>query len=147
MFIANNKKVKFDGARCPFRHFASPRWSPLRMLTKVVSFFIFFKSFQKKFKALLPKMTKIASRGSCLKSLPKFQRMVSGCSCLFKVVWIPLVLPKFLRAKKANFSYTGKLHKTEMKSAPRGLANGREQRLATSWLRSFEVTVKPGQPQ
>ena len=51
-----------------FDIFASPRWSPLRMRTKVVSFFIFPKSFQtKKIKALRPKMTKIASRGSCLK--------------------------------------------------------------------------------
>ena len=34
------------------------------MRTKVVSFFIFFTSFQtKKIKALQPKMTKIASRG------------------------------------------------------------------------------------
>ena len=31
-----------------FDIFASPRWSPLRMRTKVVSFFIFFKSFQTK---------------------------------------------------------------------------------------------------
>ena len=38
------------------------------MRTKVVLSFIFFKSFQtKKFKALRPKMTKIASGGSCLK--------------------------------------------------------------------------------
>ena len=39
------------------------------MRIKVVSFFIFSKSFQKKkkIKALRPKMTKIASRGSCLK--------------------------------------------------------------------------------
>ena len=50
-----------------FNIFASPRWSPLRMRTKVVSFFICFKSFQtKKIKALWPKMTKIASRGSSL---------------------------------------------------------------------------------
>ena len=48
-----------------FDNFASPRWSPLRMRTKVVSFFIFFQelSNKKKFKALRPKMTKIASRG------------------------------------------------------------------------------------
>ena len=46
-----------------FRHFASPRWSPLRMRTKVVSLFIFFQEISnKKFKALRPKMTKIASR-------------------------------------------------------------------------------------
>ena len=48
-----------------FDIFASPRWSPLRMRTKVASFFIFFQelSNKKKFKALRPKMTKIASRG------------------------------------------------------------------------------------
>ena len=53
-----------------FNIFASPRWSPLRMRTKVASFFIFFQelSNKKKIKALRPKMTKIASRGSCLKS-------------------------------------------------------------------------------
>ena len=49
-----------------FNIFASPRWSPLRMRTKVVSFFIFFQELSKKIKALRPKMTKIASRGSCL---------------------------------------------------------------------------------
>ena len=53
-----------------FDIFASPRWSPLRMRTKVASFFIFFQelSNKKKIKALRPKMTKIASRGggSCL---------------------------------------------------------------------------------
>ena len=48
-----------------FDIFASPRWSPLRMRTKVASFFIFFQelSNKKKIKALRPKMTKIASRG------------------------------------------------------------------------------------
>ena len=41
------------------------------MRTKVASFFIFFQelSNKKKIKALRPKMTKIASRGSCLKSV------------------------------------------------------------------------------
>ena len=48
-----------------FDIFASPRGSPLRMRTKVVSFFIFFQelSNKKKIKALRPKMTNIASRG------------------------------------------------------------------------------------
>ena len=47
-----------------FDIFASKRWSPLRMRTKVVSFFIFFRElWNKKNKALRPKMTKIASRG------------------------------------------------------------------------------------
>ena len=50
-----------------FDIFASPRWSPLRMRTKVVSFFIFFQelSNKKKIKALRPKMTKIASKFFC----------------------------------------------------------------------------------
>ena len=48
-----------------FDIFAFPRWWPLRMRTKVASFFIFFQelSNKKKIKALRPKMTKIASRG------------------------------------------------------------------------------------
>ena len=50
-----------------FDIFASPRWSPLRMRTKLMPFFIFSRAFkQSKIKALRPKMTKIASRGSCL---------------------------------------------------------------------------------
>ena len=51
-----------------FDIFASPRRSPLRMRTKVASFFIFFQDLSnQKIKALRPKMTKIASRGgSCL---------------------------------------------------------------------------------
>ena len=55
-----------------FDIFASPRWSPLSMRTKVVSFFIFFQdlSNKKKIKALRPKMTKIASRGPALTFLP-----------------------------------------------------------------------------
>ena len=53
-----------------FDIFASPRWPPLRKRTKVASFFIFFQELlnKKKIKALWPKMTKIASRGSCLKT-------------------------------------------------------------------------------
>ena len=63
-----NKKLNSTERGALFRHFASPRWSPLRMRTKVVSFFFFSKSFQtKKIMALRPKMTKIASRWSCLK--------------------------------------------------------------------------------
>ena len=45
-----------------FDIFASPRWSPLRMRTKVASFFIFSKSFQTK---------KIASRGGPALNLQK----------------------------------------------------------------------------
>ena len=57
------KKLNSTERGALFRHFASPRWSPLRTRTRVVSFFIIFsKSFQtktKKIKALRPKMTKI----------------------------------------------------------------------------------------
>ena len=55
-----------------FDIFASPRWSPLRMRTKWCHFSFFPRAFkQKKIKALRPKMTKIASRGSCLKLFTK----------------------------------------------------------------------------
>ena len=63
-----------------FDIFASPRWSPLRIRTKVVSFFLFFQelSNKKKIKALRPKMTKIASRGgSCLNRLASWSRTMS----------------------------------------------------------------------
>ena len=47
-----------------FDIFVFPRWSPLRMRTKMVSFFIFSQELSnKKIKALRPKMTEIASRG------------------------------------------------------------------------------------
>ena len=40
-------KKLIDGVKMPFFDiFASPRWSPLRMRPKVVSFFILFESFQ-----------------------------------------------------------------------------------------------------
>ena len=41
-----------------FDIFASPRWSPMRMRTKVVPFFIFFQELSKKNWALRPEMTK-----------------------------------------------------------------------------------------
>ena len=46
-----------------FNIFASPRWSPLGMRTKVVSFFMFLQelSNKKKIKALRSKMTKITA--------------------------------------------------------------------------------------
>ena len=68
-----------------FDIFASPRWSLLRMHTKVVSFFIFFQelSTKKKIKALRPKMTKIASRGGGGGGvLPKFSLKPEQFSCL-----------------------------------------------------------------
>ena len=72
MSIAINKKIKFDGARCPFSTFlrlqgdhhcaCAPKW-------RHFSFFFQELSNKKKIKALRPKMTKIASRGgSCLKT-------------------------------------------------------------------------------
>ena len=50
------------------------------MPTKVVSLFIFFQELSntKKIKALRPKMTKVASRGSCLKVLSRCQ-LVGSC--------------------------------------------------------------------
>ena len=85
-----------------FDIFASPRWSPLRMRTKVVSFFIFFQelSNKKKIKALRPKMTKIASRGggSCLKgfheSYPgRLSDSKSPCACHNTTVpWLCMVI-------------------------------------------------------
>ena len=39
-----------------------------------------------------------------IKSLPKFQLRVDECSCLFKVVWIPLTLPKFSPYQTCVFS-------------------------------------------
>ena len=70
--------------------FASPRWPPLRMRTKVVSFFIFFQdlSNKKKIKKLGPKMTKIASRGPALKTLScKLHQTISSSS---RVLLTPL---------------------------------------------------------
>ena len=68
--IAINKNVKFDGARCPFRHFWVSKVITTAHAHKSVFFFIFFQELSnKKIKALRPKMTKIASRGSCLKQV------------------------------------------------------------------------------
>ena len=80
-----------------FDIFASPRWPPLRMRTKVASFFIFFQelSNKKKIKALRPKMTKIASRGG---------PALTQCHVLFllsKTNHSPLV-PALLRSRKVH---------------------------------------------
>ena len=50
-----------------------------------------------------------------LKSLPKFQLKVDGCSCLFKIVWIPLALLKFSPYRNGEFSLYRKLCATEIK--------------------------------
>ena len=65
MSIAINKKVKFDGARCPFSTFLHLQGDHHCACAQKWRHFSFFsKSFQtKKIKALRPKMTKIASRG------------------------------------------------------------------------------------
>ena len=65
------KKVKFNGARCPFSTFLrlqgdhycayAQKWCHFHIFPRA------FKQTKKKIKALRPKMTKIASRGSCLK--------------------------------------------------------------------------------
>ena len=62
-----------------FDIFASPGWSPLRMRTKWCQFSFFPRAFnQRKIKALRPKITKIASRGSCLK-WSNLVRKARGC--------------------------------------------------------------------
>ena len=88
-----------------FDIFASRRRSPLRMRTKVVSFSFFSKSFQtnKKKKALRPKMTKIASRWSCLKPLCVRFLFFSSCNVRMRCVSyhtnflqaIPCINPNF----------------------------------------------------
>ena len=73
MSIAIIKKVKFDGARCPFSTFLRLQGDHHCACAQKWRHFSFFsKSFQtKKIKALRPKMTKIASRGgSCLNWTP-----------------------------------------------------------------------------
>ena len=100
-----------------FRHFCVSKVITTVHAHKNGAIFHFFQELsnkQKKIKALQPKMTKIASRGSCLKSLPKFQLRVGGCSCLFKIVWIPLTLPKFSLYRNGEFSLYRKLHATEI---------------------------------
>ena len=66
MSIATIKKVKFDGARCPFSTFLRLQGDHHSACARKWRHFSFFsKSFQtkKKIKALRPKMTKIASGG------------------------------------------------------------------------------------
>ena len=73
-----------------FDIFASPRWSLLRMRTKVVSFFIVFRELSnKKIKALRPKMTKIASRGGGV--LPLIN---SSLSCKLRITGVQMWLEK-----------------------------------------------------
>ena len=77
-----------------FDIFVSPRWSPLRMRTKVVSFFIFFQelSNKKKIMALRPKMTKIVSRGSCLKGEVYPEMKLCELLVLVHCIHLPLIL-------------------------------------------------------
>ena len=49
-----------------------------------------------------------------IKSLPKFQCMVYGCGCLFKMVWTPLALPKFSPHRNSKFLLYRKLYDTEI---------------------------------
>ena len=82
MSIANSKKVKFDGARCPFSTFLSLQGDHhCACAQKWCHFWFFFKSFQtKKFKAPRPKMTKIASRGFQLSKMFSFFSKLSPAS-------------------------------------------------------------------
>ena len=97
-----------------FDIFASPRWSPVRMRTKVVSFFIFFKSFQtkNKIKALRPKMAKIASMGSCRVIPAWLSDSKSPCHNI-TLPWLCMVIPGNLPNRHAmappvcNWSPTG----------------------------------------
>ena len=50
-----------------------------------------------------------------IKSLPKFYLRVDGCSSLFKIVWIPLALPKFSPYRNGEFLLYRKLYATEIK--------------------------------
>ena len=97
------KKLNSTERGALFRHFSSPRWSPLRMRTKVVSFFIFSRSFQtKKIKALWPKITKIASRGggaSCLK-LDRTGPVILGPAPACKGAYGVVRLTNFIRPGK-----------------------------------------------
>ena len=66
MSIAINKKVKFDGARCPFSTFLRLQGDHhCACAQKWCHFSFFSKSFQtkKKIKALRPKMTKNSLKG------------------------------------------------------------------------------------
>ena len=73
-----------------FNIFASPGWSPLRMRTKVVSFFLIFPRPFKQNKKMTqrPQMSKKAARGSCFnRSAGAFRRWYSAlllvfCFCL-----------------------------------------------------------------
>ena len=69
MSIAISKKVKFDGARCPFSTFLRLQGDHHCACAQKWCHFHFFQELSnKKIKALRRKMTKIASRGgSCLK--------------------------------------------------------------------------------
>ena len=85
MSIAINKKVKFDGVRCFFRHFCvSTVITTAHAHKRGVILHFFSRAFkQKKIKALRPKMTKIASRGSCLNS---YTQRATGVSCYYAIM-------------------------------------------------------------
>ena len=88
MSIAINKKVKFDGARYPFSTFLRLHGDHHCACAQNWRHFSFFsKSFKtKKIKALRPKMTKIASRGSGLNRVHGAQLTVTfDSSC---AIWV-----------------------------------------------------------
>ena len=51
-----------------------------------------------------------------VKSLPKFQLRIDECSCLFKVISIPLTLPKFSPCRTGIFSLSRKIVRCRSKS-------------------------------
>ena len=68
------KKLNSTERGALFRHFCVSKVITTAHAQKVVSFFIFFQELSnktKKIKTLRPKMTKIASRGSCLENTYK----------------------------------------------------------------------------
>ena len=89
-----------------FDMFASPRWSPLRMRTKVVLFFIFFEELSNKKKRLYEqRRLKKAARGPALMAFCIFLAVISNCMSLLLAILIKEVnsnipLPFIVRIRK-----------------------------------------------
>ena len=82
--IAISKKVTFDWAMCLFSTFLRLQGDHHCACAQSGVIFIFSKSCQtKKIKTLQPKMTKIASKGSCLKDGPVTYPADAFDSCLW----------------------------------------------------------------
>ena len=116
-----NKKVKFNGARCPFSTFVSPRWLPLRMRTKVVSFFTFSRAFkQKKLSLYDQRWLKQPQWG------PAFKKRKE---CCLRNKW-QLYEPK-LRVNRLRVIWIRKLCESmRFDSGPEDFARGQQARLS-----------------